>query len=57
MTVYPYFQTKAGEGGKLFGSITGKDIAEQIQQKTVTIDKNNLIPRTSSQGEHELSTL
>lgn len=52
------FQTKAGEGGKLFGSITGKDIVEQIQQKTkLEIDKKqlNLPEPIKAMGEHEVS--
>jgi large subunit ribosomal protein L9 len=52
------FQTKAGEGGKLFGSITGKDIVEQIQQKTkLTIDKKqlNLPEPIKAMGEHEVT--
>lgn len=52
------FQTKAGEGGKLFGSITGKDIVEQIKQKTkLEIDKKqlNLPEPIKAMGEHEVT--
>ena len=35
--------TKAGDGGRLFGSITSKDIAEQLKkQKGITIDKRKI---------------
>lgn len=34
---------KAGEGGRLFGSITSKDIAEQLKkQKNVEVDKRKI---------------
>ncbi|HEY8463142.1 MAG TPA: 50S ribosomal protein L9 [Bacillota bacterium] len=37
------FKTKAGEGGRLFGSITAKDIAEQIRKIfKVELDKRKL---------------
>lgn len=37
------FKTKAGEGGRLFGSITAKDVAEEIQRIfRVEIDKRKL---------------
>jgi len=36
-------KVKAGEGGRLFGSITGKDLADQIYQKTkIELDKRKL---------------
>ncbi len=35
--------TKAGEGGRLFGSITSKDIAEQIKkQHNIDVDKRKV---------------
>lgn len=38
------FQLKAGENGKLFGSITAKDIAEQVKmQLHVEIDKKKIV--------------
>ncbi|NLY91575.1 MAG: 50S ribosomal protein L9 [Firmicutes bacterium] len=52
------FQTKAGEGGKLFGSITGKDIVDRIQQETkIELDKKQLnLPETiKTMGEHEVT--
>ncbi|NLM36942.1 MAG: 50S ribosomal protein L9 [Firmicutes bacterium] len=51
-------QTKAGEGGKLFGSITGKDIVDRIQQETkVELDKKqlNLPEPIKTVGEHEVA--
>lgn len=36
--------TKAGDGGRLFGSITSKDIAEQLKkQKEIEVDKRKII--------------
>lgn len=36
-------KTKAGEGGRLFGSITSKDIAEEVKkQHGITIDKKKI---------------
>ncbi len=37
------FKTKAGEGGRLFGSITNKDIAEELKSKhQLDIDKKKI---------------
>ncbi len=36
------FTAKAGEDGKLFGSITSGDIAEQIAAQGLTVDKRKL---------------
>lgn len=37
------FQVKVGEGGRLFGSITGKEIAEEISRVTgVDVDKKQI---------------
>jgi large subunit ribosomal protein L9 len=33
---------KVGEGGKLFGSITSKDIADALERRGITIDKNKV---------------
>ena len=52
------FQTKAGEGGKLFGSITGKDIVDQIHQQTkLELDKKqlNLPEPIKAMGEHDVT--
>lgn len=36
--------TKSGEGGKLFGSITSKDIAEALEaQHKITVDKRKIL--------------
>jgi len=38
------FKGKAGEGGKLFGSITSKDIAEELKKKhNIDIDKRKIV--------------
>ncbi len=37
------FEAKAGEGDKLFGSVTSKDIAEAISQKGVEVDKKKVV--------------
>ncbi|WP_349408991.1 50S ribosomal protein L9 [Pseudalkalibacillus sp. SCS-8] len=34
--------TKAGEGGRLFGSITSKQIAEELKKKNYKIDKRKI---------------
>lgn len=37
-------EVKAGEGGRLFGSITSKEIAEQLEkQKNLDIDKRKIL--------------
>lgn len=37
------FEAKAGAGGKLFGSITAKDVAEQLKmQKHLVVDKKKI---------------
>lgn len=37
------FKAKAGEGGRLFGSITSKQIAEELQKKhSIKIDKRKI---------------
>lgn len=36
------FAAKAGEGDKLFGSITSSDIAEQLASKGVAVDKRHI---------------
>ncbi len=38
------FKTQAGEGGRLFGSITSKDIAEVLKKKhKIAIDKKKIV--------------
>jgi len=36
------FTAKSGEDGKLFGSITGADIAEQLEAQGITVDKRRI---------------
>jgi large subunit ribosomal protein L9 len=36
------FHTKAGEGGRLFGSITSKQIAEELKKKDIKVDKRKI---------------
>ncbi len=47
---------KAGEKGKLFGSVTGGDIAEFLATKDVAVDKKKIIMEESikSLGSHEV---
>ena len=37
------FQAKAGDNGKLFGSITSKDVSEQIKMQHLIVDKKKLV--------------
>ena len=38
------FKTKAGENGKLFGSITGKDVADALKaQHNIEVDKKKVV--------------
>lgn len=37
-----HFAVKAGEGDKLFGSVTTADIAEQLAEQGVSIDKRDI---------------
>lgn len=36
------FKAKSGEGGKLFGSITSKQIAEELAKKKIKVDKRKI---------------
>jgi|SRR5690554_11689 len=52
------FSAKAGEGGRLFGSITGKEICEELHKKTgIEVDKKKLeLPEpVKSTGRHEVT--
>lgn len=43
-TVTVEFQVKAGENGKLFGSVTGKDISEALEkQHGIVVDKKKIV--------------
>jgi large subunit ribosomal protein L9 len=35
-------KAKAGEGGRLFGSITSKQIAEELEKLNITVDKRKI---------------
>ncbi|MFS1510962.1 50S ribosomal protein L9 [Chengkuizengella sp. SCS-71B] len=35
-------KTKAGEGGRLFGSITNKQIAEELKKQKIVVDKRKI---------------
>ncbi|HAI21423.1 MAG TPA: 50S ribosomal protein L9 [Clostridiales bacterium UBA8153] len=51
------FKARAGEGGRLFGSITAKDITEGLQaQARVTVDKKRVELRdpVRTLGQHEV---
>ena len=50
-------KTKGGEGGRLFGSITAKDIADALQQQHgIEIDKKKFVLESpiKQTGEHEV---
>ena len=50
-------KTKGGEGGRLFGSITAKDIADALQQQHgIGIDKKKFVLESpiKQTGEHEV---
>ncbi len=51
------FRTKAGENGKLFGSITGKDIADAIKsQLNIEVDKRKVVLQEAIKtlGKHQV---
>jgi large subunit ribosomal protein L9 len=51
------FEARAGEGGRLFGSVTSNDIAEQLQQKIgeeIDRRKIQLTEPIRTVGEHEV---
>lgn len=37
------FKVKAGEGGRLFGSITSKQIAEELDKKGIKVDRRKIL--------------
>jgi len=50
-------KTKSGEGGRLFGSITSKDIAEALkEQHKIDVDKKNILLDSPIKqiGDHEI---
>jgi len=36
-------QGKAGEEGKLYGSVTSRDIAQELEKKDITVDRKKII--------------
>lgn len=37
------YTAKAGEGGRLFGSVTSKDIADQLARKGIKVDRRKIL--------------
>lgn len=47
-------KTRLGEGGKLFGKVTAKDVAEALREKNIDIDKKKInLPNVEGIGEYE----
>jgi large subunit ribosomal protein L9 len=44
-------QVKIGEGGKLFGSVTGKDVSDALKQSHIDIDKRKISIKGEVTGE------
>ena len=42
---------KIGEGGKLFGSVTGKDVAAALKKSNIDIDKRKIAIQGEVTGE------
>ena len=42
---------RIGEGGKLFGSVTGKDVAEALKKEHIDIDKRKIAIQGEVTGE------
>lgn len=51
------FKQKAGEEGKLYGSVTSRDIAEELEREGVTIDRRKIVidEAIRSLGEFEVT--
>jgi large subunit ribosomal protein L9 len=51
------FTAQAGEEGKLFGSVTAAQVAEQLAEKGLSIDRRKIVldEPIKSLGEHEVS--
>jgi len=44
---------KVGEGGRMFGSISNKEIAEALQKQGISVDKKKIVvPAIKTTGEH-----
>ena len=47
-------KAKAGEGGKFFGKITAKDVADALKAKNIDVDKKKIsLPNVDALGEYE----
>lgn len=47
-------KTRLGEGGKLFGKVTAKDVVEALREKNIDIDKKKInLPNVEGIGEYE----
>ena len=44
-------KVKIGEGGKLFGSVTGKDVSDALKQSHIDIDKRKIAIKGEVTGE------
>jgi large subunit ribosomal protein L9 len=44
---------RIGEGGKLFGSVTGKDVSEALKKQNIDIDKRKIAIQGEITGEGE----
>lgn len=42
---------RMGEGGKLFGSVTGKDVADALAKQNITVDKKKISIQGTVTGE------
>ncbi len=47
---------RIGEGGKLFGSVTGKDVADALAKQNIDVDKKKIaLPNITGEGEYEVT--
>ena len=56
--IYIEFKHKLGDGGKLFGSVTEKEIAEELEKKTkIKVDKKKIVINTpiKQRGEYTVN--
>lgn len=46
---------RIGEGGKLFGSVTGKDVSDALAKQNIDVDKKKIVlPAITGAGEYEV---
>ncbi len=46
---------RIGEGGKLFGSVTGKDVSDALAKQNIDVDKKKIVlPTITGAGEYEV---